>query len=135
MVIIPFQRSPPIFEKRATIPIITRNNPAIYIINPATKLNRPGFNIKPRPRIKAIIPTAISRSPKPVLVLLSTIPAIRSPIPKNNTPIPVKTLTETKPNIGKAKTIIPNITSIKPIILFCKVSPLIHLIILLSFLL
>lgn len=107
----PFQRLPPVLANTATIPMIIRNNPARATSNPATKLNRLGFRMNPRPSTRAMIPSTISRSPRPLLTSLSLKPASINPIPMNATPSPVRTAMGINPSRGKANTIKPKIIS------------------------
>ena len=108
-VMIPFQRFPPSLVNILTRPTIIRKRPAKEINNPATKLNRAGFIMNPKPNIRAIIPNIISKSPKLELLFISPLPTTIRPIPSRANAKPAKILTAINPNSGRAKTIIPKI--------------------------
>ncbi len=127
VVISPVQMLPPTRVITATIPEIMRNKPAINTNMAATKLNRLGLKIKPRPKIRAITPNVNSTMPRKLLSSNVVIPIAMRPIPKNNNARPVITLNGTIPNTGKAIIIRPRIIRINALPTFRSITSTSHL--------
>lgn len=105
----PVQMFPPTLVIMAAIPAIKRNNPPTNTNNDATKLNKLGLKMNPKPSIMAKTPKVNSTIDMAILSPNEIKPAAKRPIPKNSTARPVKRLKGITPNKGKSITIKPRI--------------------------
>ncbi len=123
----PVQMFPPTLVIMAAIPAINRNKPPINTNNDATKLNRLGLKMNPKPSIMAKTPKVNSTMAMAIISPNEIIPAAKRPIPKNNTARPVKRLRGITPKTGNNITIKPRIIKINaPAIDFILTPPFIN---------